>query len=303
MDNELKGRGNSLNYTFRMHDPRVGRFLSLDPLTKAYPWNSPYSFAENRVIDGIDLEGREFSVRREGDGWIVSIKFKVVKESELHTNGTIDDIIYQIQNNASMFNGYGKNGESIKFEAEYSKDATLTVYFVDNLKEAAVKHGFKLNRNETFVDISGNAFVPIADRGNFLNGSVFVKTASMGIEEGVISPKGNEIVNAAFTIYHEFFAHIVNIGHLNPKPGDASNQVEDNQVLTLTTTESNGNVAQSPPSVPNSYVLTQEQPTKIVEKINDGPKNEKNKKDEKQKPYNYKNRNNRGGNDKKGTTN
>lgn len=23
-DNELKGEGNSLNYTFRMHDPRVG---------------------------------------------------------------------------------------------------------------------------------------------------------------------------------------------------------------------------------------------------------------------------------------
>jgi len=59
-DDEIKGEGNSLNYTFRMHDPRVGRFLSLDPLAKTYPWNSPYAFAENRVIDGIDLEGLEF---------------------------------------------------------------------------------------------------------------------------------------------------------------------------------------------------------------------------------------------------
>jgi RHS repeat-associated protein len=39
-DDELKGEGNSLNYTFRMHDPRVGRFLSLDSLFKEYPWNS-----------------------------------------------------------------------------------------------------------------------------------------------------------------------------------------------------------------------------------------------------------------------
>ncbi len=60
MDNELKGEGNSLNYTFRMHDPRVGRFFAVDPLTKSYPWNSPYAFSENRVIDGIDLEGKEF---------------------------------------------------------------------------------------------------------------------------------------------------------------------------------------------------------------------------------------------------
>ncbi|MDK2772438.1 MAG: hypothetical protein KYX68_09460 [Flavobacterium sp.] len=66
MDNEIKGRGNSINYTFRMHDPRVGRFLSIDPLFKDYPWNSSYAFSENRVIDGIDLEGREFYYTSDG---------------------------------------------------------------------------------------------------------------------------------------------------------------------------------------------------------------------------------------------
>jgi hypothetical protein len=43
-----------------MHDPRVGRFLSLDPLAPQYPHNSPYAFSENRVIDGVELEGLEF---------------------------------------------------------------------------------------------------------------------------------------------------------------------------------------------------------------------------------------------------
>jgi RHS repeat-associated protein len=64
-DDEIKGEGNSLNYTFRMHDPRVGRFLSLDPLAKQYPHNSPYAFAENRVIDGIELEGLEYYAANE----------------------------------------------------------------------------------------------------------------------------------------------------------------------------------------------------------------------------------------------
>lgn len=59
MDNELKGEGNSLNYTFRMHDPRVGRFFAPDPLERSYPWNSPYAFSENRVMDAIELEGLE----------------------------------------------------------------------------------------------------------------------------------------------------------------------------------------------------------------------------------------------------
>ena len=58
-DNEVKGKGNSLNYTFRMHDARVGRFFAIDPLFKEFAWNSPYAFSENRVIDGIELEGLE----------------------------------------------------------------------------------------------------------------------------------------------------------------------------------------------------------------------------------------------------
>lgn len=60
MDNDLKGRGNSLNYTFRMHDPRVGRFFAVDPLFRQYAYNSPYAFSENRIIDGVELEGLEF---------------------------------------------------------------------------------------------------------------------------------------------------------------------------------------------------------------------------------------------------
>lgn len=58
-DDEIKGEGNSLNYTFRMHDPRVGRFFAVDPLENKYPHNSPYAFSENRVIDGLEFEGLE----------------------------------------------------------------------------------------------------------------------------------------------------------------------------------------------------------------------------------------------------
>jgi RHS repeat-associated protein len=58
-DDEIKGEGNSVNYKYRMHDPRVGRFFAVDPLAKAFHWNSPYAFSENRVMDAIELEGAE----------------------------------------------------------------------------------------------------------------------------------------------------------------------------------------------------------------------------------------------------
>ena len=58
-DDEIKGEGNSINYKYRMHDPRVGRFFAVDPLAPQYPHNSPYAFGENRVIDQIEREGLE----------------------------------------------------------------------------------------------------------------------------------------------------------------------------------------------------------------------------------------------------
>ncbi|NOS54689.1 MAG: hypothetical protein HOP37_00360 [Cyclobacteriaceae bacterium] len=47
-------------YKYRMHDPAMGRFLSVDPLSEEYMYNSTYAFSENRVIDGVELEGKEF---------------------------------------------------------------------------------------------------------------------------------------------------------------------------------------------------------------------------------------------------
>ncbi|HEX8016836.1 MAG TPA: RHS repeat-associated core domain-containing protein, partial [Flavobacterium sp.] len=72
MDNEIKGEGNSLNYTFRMHDPRVGRFFTTDPLTKEYPHYSPYSFSGNKVIASVEFEGLE-------DVWVADGS-KIVKK-------------------------------------------------------------------------------------------------------------------------------------------------------------------------------------------------------------------------------
>jgi RHS repeat-associated protein len=58
-DDEIKGVGNSVNYTFRMHDPRVGRFFAVDPLASEYPDLSPFQFSSNRVVDFVEVEGLE----------------------------------------------------------------------------------------------------------------------------------------------------------------------------------------------------------------------------------------------------
>ena len=58
-DGEVKGEGNQQDYGMRIYDPRLGRFLSVDPLTKSYPELTPYQFASNKPINSIDLDGLE----------------------------------------------------------------------------------------------------------------------------------------------------------------------------------------------------------------------------------------------------
>jgi uncharacterized protein RhaS with RHS repeats len=43
----------------RIYDPRIGKFLSVDPITKQYPELTPYQFASNTPVWAIDMDGLE----------------------------------------------------------------------------------------------------------------------------------------------------------------------------------------------------------------------------------------------------
>ncbi len=52
---------NFLEFEFRFYDPLICRFIQIDPLAEDYNYQSAYNFAENRVIDGNELEGLEWT--------------------------------------------------------------------------------------------------------------------------------------------------------------------------------------------------------------------------------------------------
>ena len=47
------------DYGMRIYEPGLGRFLSIDPISKKYPELTPYQFASNTPIQAIDLDGLE----------------------------------------------------------------------------------------------------------------------------------------------------------------------------------------------------------------------------------------------------
>ena len=55
---EVYGEGNAYDFGARIKDPRLGRWLSLDPLAQKYPFASPYNFVLNTPIQAKDPDGK-----------------------------------------------------------------------------------------------------------------------------------------------------------------------------------------------------------------------------------------------------
>src|SRR5205085_761147 len=63
---KYKYDGLQYDYGARVYDPRVGRFLSVDPLDRKFPWYTPYQFTGNNPIQNIDLDGLEPAPSKSG---------------------------------------------------------------------------------------------------------------------------------------------------------------------------------------------------------------------------------------------
>jgi uncharacterized protein RhaS with RHS repeats len=58
----------------RIYDPRVGRFLSVDPIAVKYPELTPYQFASNTPIDAIDLDGLEAVTSKQSNVYFIKLQ-------------------------------------------------------------------------------------------------------------------------------------------------------------------------------------------------------------------------------------
>jgi len=61
-DDDIYGNKNSYDYGARFYDPRLGRFLSTDPIESKHPEMSPYSSFANNPIFYIDKDGKDFGI-------------------------------------------------------------------------------------------------------------------------------------------------------------------------------------------------------------------------------------------------
>jgi RHS repeat-associated protein len=61
-----------VQFKWRNHDPQIGRFIEIDPLSDKYVYNSTYAFSENKVIAHVELEGLECASASGPMGYVYS---------------------------------------------------------------------------------------------------------------------------------------------------------------------------------------------------------------------------------------
>jgi RHS repeat-associated protein len=179
-DNDVKGTGNEQDYGMRIYDTRIGRFLSVDPITSKYPELTPYQFASNRPIDGIDLDGMEYVPyvpKYEYTGGLIDY-VKAIDNGVINVINIIPStwnsgvVSYQALSRGTYLHDFGaeikQDGLDVKDWAVGNYQYTVKTPFLTQLKDAG-KTLIAPQSVETYVTFYVGSKIPIGGgKGNLL---------------------------------------------------------------------------------------------------------------------------------------
>ena len=138
-DDEVSGEGNSYDFGARMYNPRVGRWLSIDPKANQMPWQSPYCSMDNNPVWFNDPLGDKIKVGKKKE-----IKEFTGTKYIMGENGLV---------NTKAYNRYLKKSAEIK-KHNAAIDARVTaINSTLNKLEVVYKNGYIVAKLGTDVNL------------------------------------------------------------------------------------------------------------------------------------------------------
>ncbi|MDN4030186.1 DUF6443 domain-containing protein [Chryseobacterium gambrini] len=140
------------SFKWRNYMPDVGRFFNIDPLAESFPYNSTYAFAENRVVDGRELEGLEWVASRNLEDKTVNLHLTYKL-----TNNTINALTNQQvatlakereQQIISSFGGKDSEGNQVNITFTQSDKASIIWDYNMGYDLTGVEGAENLNEND-----------------------------------------------------------------------------------------------------------------------------------------------------------
>lgn len=229
------------DYGMRINDVRLGRFLSVDPLTRSYPMLTPYQFASNRPIDGADLDGLEWDLRiiKYLKQQIVlqtsnefTVKLKVINQTTLsdeklkaHLNSVkfgAEQILQTLYESPEY-----KEKFSVKIEYDFSNtkdnpDIGFTLVAVNKIEQSYID---KINGTNTLAVTSEIGNTQKNKIVMAIDNEIEVNTG-MG-KTTMYNPLGRQSKSLAEEIGHTGSLGHVGINRFNDRPDETSQNVID----------------------------------------------------------------------------
>ena len=161
------------DYGMRISDNRLGRFLSVDPLTKNYPELTPYQFASNSPIENSDLDGKE-SISETQHGLARQFEAQIQMKTALQT--AHEQKIKYFTNPSNSTQAPSPPYLRTSSNLSPTEKTNAEVLFNINLQKEGYnydltkKPGTKLLDNKTFQNFSNNIALPVLEIASYTAG-------------------------------------------------------------------------------------------------------------------------------------
>ena len=157
------------DYGMRISDNRLGRFLSVDPITAKYPELTPYQFASNTPIQASDLDGLEADFSKgkmPKQEYIPGIPKLFQIETFQHnvTAATVNSIIQTAEDGVNVFNDKGR--KQVFLKVAQAADSW------NKFSQLPIDHQFAIIKNY---------FSNVDNIENFLGGLIAGEIVTVGI--------------------------------------------------------------------------------------------------------------------------
>lgn len=136
----------------------------MDPLSEKYAYQSHYNFSENRVVDGVELEGLEFfKTADEANDWAGPDRANVQNDYHYEDNGKGKDLVQDIKEVSILGKakgGYVSLAQSYDTGNESGFNA-MSTGFNANGKYAGFESNIK-GGSYSYFNNTGNGLLPLA---------------------------------------------------------------------------------------------------------------------------------------------
>ncbi len=223
-------------------------WLSIDPLAEDYVYNGTYNFAENRVIDGRELEGLEWLSCTSSDGKSVNLNLNVKTVNNTSGNLSNAQVATLASERAQVLNktigGTDAQGRNVVVTVTENDKATMVWEYNTALTAGGVQE--LIGKSQTAIDTTLGSAIGITNEiGNTQNNKTQVNVGvppNMTYSDKTGLPEfGNKDSRSqtATTGSHED-AHTLGLRHEDDsKNTNAKQQAKDRNNL-MNTNDSNG---------------------------------------------------------------